>query len=105
MSEELCRRLPWVRSEEHTSELQSLAYLVCRLLLEKKNSGNSRSHRAVAVDAPLAAARVSGVARIQNHPARRPQRPRHRAETGGRTRLELDLQLPASRMTGRRQTD
>src|SRR3989441_6707493 len=26
----------WVRSEEHTSELQSLAYLVCRLLLEKK---------------------------------------------------------------------
>src|SRR2546425_7043692 len=27
------------RSEEHTSELQSLAYLVCRLLLEKKNEG------------------------------------------------------------------
>src|SRR2546425_8919498 len=27
-----------VRSEEHTSELQSLAYLVCRLLLEKKNA-------------------------------------------------------------------
>src|SRR3989441_2143965 len=26
----------WNRSEEHTSELQSLAYLVCRLLLEKK---------------------------------------------------------------------
>src|SRR3989441_4863248 len=26
----------WRRSEEHTSELQSLAYLVCRLLLEKK---------------------------------------------------------------------
>src|SRR5687767_3967263 len=26
-----------MRSEEHTSELQSLAYLVCRLLLEKKN--------------------------------------------------------------------
>src|SRR5205823_8624273 len=29
------------RSEEHTSELQLLAYLVCRLLLEKKNSTNS----------------------------------------------------------------
>src|SRR2546425_8013638 len=29
------RNLP-LRSEEHTSELQSLAYLVCRLLLEKK---------------------------------------------------------------------
>src|SRR5687767_15392719 len=28
---------PGMRSEEHTSELQSLAYLVCRLLLEKKN--------------------------------------------------------------------
>src|SRR2546423_3347625 len=27
-----------LRSEEHTSELQSLAYLVCRLLLEKKKS-------------------------------------------------------------------
>src|SRR5687767_15708002 len=26
------------RSEEHTSELQSLAYLVCRLLLEQKDS-------------------------------------------------------------------
>src|SRR2546425_1985837 len=31
-----------VRSEEHTSELQSLAYLVCRLLLEKKKE-NIRS--------------------------------------------------------------
>src|SRR3712207_8765784 len=27
---------PWDRSEEHTSELQSRQYLVCRLLLEKK---------------------------------------------------------------------
>src|SRR2546425_7403939 len=31
------------RSEEHTSELQSLAYLVCRLLLEKKKK-NKTSH-------------------------------------------------------------
>src|SRR5687767_15670166 len=30
-----------IRSEEHTSELQSLAYLVCRLLLEKKTKSNS----------------------------------------------------------------
>src|SRR5205823_14263387 len=29
-----------LRSEEHTSELQSLAYLVCRLLLEKKKKTN-----------------------------------------------------------------
>src|SRR2546425_8497970 len=31
------------RSEEHTSELQSLAYLVCRLLLEKKKKINAKS--------------------------------------------------------------
>src|SRR5262245_63959885 len=30
-------RTDWTRSEEHTSELQSLRHLVCRLLLEKKN--------------------------------------------------------------------
>src|SRR3712207_7433390 len=30
------------RSEEHTSELQSRQYLVCRLLLEKKKKKNSR---------------------------------------------------------------
>src|SRR2546425_7723680 len=29
------------RSEEHTSELQSLAYLVCRLLLEKKKNSTT----------------------------------------------------------------
>src|SRR3712207_9183555 len=31
-------RCPAGRSEEHTSELQSRQYLVCRLLLEKKNN-------------------------------------------------------------------
>src|SRR3712207_9167586 len=31
------------RSEEHTSELQSRQYLVCRLLLEKKNTKNFTS--------------------------------------------------------------
>src|SRR5687767_15555962 len=37
------RHLLLLRSEEHTSELQSLAYLVCRLLLEKKKTrDNSR---------------------------------------------------------------
>src|SRR2546425_7453263 len=35
-----------LRSEEHTSELQSLAYLVCRLLLEKKKKIKKyRSHK------------------------------------------------------------
>src|SRR5205823_12598001 len=33
------------RSEEHTSELQSLAYLVCRLLLEKKKKKNIHIHK------------------------------------------------------------
>src|SRR3712207_7004991 len=32
------RTHPMPRSEEHTSELQSRQYLVCRLLLEKKNN-------------------------------------------------------------------
>src|SRR2546425_3541570 len=36
------------RSEEHTSELQSLAYLVCRLLLEKKK------HHSAAPEGPRA---------------------------------------------------
>src|SRR2546425_3738213 len=40
------------RSEEHTSELQSLAYLVCRLLLEKKKRvagrDRARAHYAIA---------------------------------------------------------
>src|SRR2546425_3086796 len=50
------RCLPWAwigvghrasgRSEEHTSELQSLAYLVCRLLLEKKKK---RAHLVAAL--------------------------------------------------------
>src|SRR2546425_4667102 len=33
------------RSEEHTSELQSLAYLVCRLLLEKKKKKSTHDLR------------------------------------------------------------
>src|SRR2546425_5831362 len=33
------------RSEEHTSELQSLAYLVCRLLLEKKKKNKQPKTR------------------------------------------------------------
>src|SRR3712207_8709806 len=36
---------PTARSEEHTSELQSRQYLVCRLLLEKKTK--SQSHRPI----------------------------------------------------------
>src|SRR2546425_8226761 len=42
------------RSEEHTSELQSLAYLVCRLLLEKKKD---TTHAPVVTTANISAAR------------------------------------------------
>src|SRR3712207_8708341 len=34
----------WNRSEEHTSELQSRQYLVCRLLLEKKKKKSSTNN-------------------------------------------------------------
>src|SRR5437016_11449835 len=37
-----------IRSEEHTSELQSLTNLVCRLLLEKKKTGNTSAVSATA---------------------------------------------------------
>src|SRR5205823_13364321 len=35
----------FIRSEEHTSELQSLAYLVCRLLLEKKKHKHNKTNK------------------------------------------------------------
>src|SRR3989441_8967173 len=41
----VCSQRTVARSEEHTSELQSLAYLVCRLLLEKKKNGGHPAHR------------------------------------------------------------
>src|SRR5258707_2096332 len=41
-----------MRSEEHTSELQSRQYLVCRLLLEKKNEDKTEEP-AVSVDMGL----------------------------------------------------
>src|SRR2546425_6791988 len=47
------------RSEEHTSELQSLAYLVCRLLLEKKKKRQYRSHIVGALDTHRHAHRLS----------------------------------------------
>src|SRR5205814_7427746 len=48
--ESLCKAAPdptWNRSEEHTSELQSLRHLVCRLLLEKKKKkkNNKKKHK------------------------------------------------------------
>src|SRR5205823_7806703 len=37
------------RSEEHTSELQSLAYLVCRLLLEKKKNKKTNKNNKIKI--------------------------------------------------------
>src|SRR5947199_9885969 len=39
------RELPLGRSEEHTSELQSLRHLVCRLLLEKKKKKMKKTNQ------------------------------------------------------------
>src|SRR3979411_3563467 len=41
------KRSQFHRSEEHTSELQSLLDLVCRLLLEKKKKTKSKNHDAI----------------------------------------------------------
>src|SRR5256885_10551459 len=51
--------VPLVRSEEHTSELQSPCNLVCRLLLEKKNVTELQ-----AVTSSYVIQRVPGVARL-----------------------------------------
>src|SRR2546425_1265344 len=61
-----------LRSEEHTSELQSLAYLVCRLLLEKKKKQIRSPHRA-----PLLATNLNALWLLTRPPhLRRPTRPR-----------------------------
>src|SRR5687767_15333889 len=39
------KTIAMARSEEHTSELQSLAYLVCRLLLEKKKKNTIKNNK------------------------------------------------------------
>src|SRR5690625_5596784 len=39
-----------LRSEEHTSELQSRGHLVCRLLLEKKNNTKAQRHSDILVN-------------------------------------------------------
>src|SRR3712207_8374075 len=44
VADHLLATLPAARSEEHTSELQSRQYLVCRLLLEKKNTKHLTPH-------------------------------------------------------------
>src|SRR5687767_14753998 len=75
---------PVGRSEEHTSELQSLAYLVCRLLLGKKNR-RARSIRTT----------TSGTIRRPG-PLRRPPWARRRRPPCFPTRRSSDLKDPAT---------
>src|SRR5437899_10146509 len=65
------RRYVAERSEEHTSELQSLRHLVCRLLLEKKNA-RARRRRAGA------GAEAAGAEAGSYEPARPPPLQRQR---------------------------
>src|SRR5258705_1417991 len=51
------RKEPIPRSEEHTSELQSLRHLVCRLLLEKKKKEQNQ-HDTYASQEPLSVSSV-----------------------------------------------
>src|SRR2546425_1800788 len=65
IGDEVGREIPTVelhpvRSEEHTSELQSLAYLVCRLLLEKK-----KSRRSTAPNGKISASQSSDTAPLR----------------------------------------
>src|SRR5436853_167865 len=61
------------RSEEHTSELQSLRHLVCRLLLEKKKNS---TWRATSTDANCSAVSYSRPSRLMTHAAFRSARGR-----------------------------
>src|SRR5258708_23985156 len=58
---------PNIRSEEHTSELQSPDHLVCRLLLEKKKTSNALSRACPSRD-PLTRRRSPLVARLGRAP-------------------------------------
>src|SRR5687767_15621406 len=58
------------RSEEHTSELQSLAYLVCRLLLEKKKKKNNHASHSLTVTELVIFNASINLIRVDNHYAR-----------------------------------
>src|SRR2546425_6244050 len=55
------------RSEEHTSELQSLAYLVCRLLLEKKKIQEKANRQNQLFTVPLTPPAQYIVCRLHTH--------------------------------------
>src|SRR5256884_7296117 len=59
---EMLEMTPRLRSEEHTSELQSRLHLVCRLLLEKKKSSISPRYAGVTSSSDHSMVRSSSVA-------------------------------------------
>src|ERR1022692_4724081 len=61
------RKRPFVRSEEHTSELQSPCNLVCRLLLEKKKTPRSSTARRTSERRPRAGPPSVGGHRSGSH--------------------------------------
>src|ERR1039458_10127761 len=68
------RRFP--RSEEHTSELQSLRHLVCRLLLEKKNQlADPEPGRGQLRNLAVLPHRHPGQPRVEQYQARQPPPP------------------------------
>src|SRR5258707_9351141 len=71
------------RSEEHTSELQSRQYLVCRLLLEKKKKNQDATFRGFATELLLGQAQ-------------------HRAYHSGAHRVEEQMRLLTKSQRGRR---
>src|SRR2546430_4218111 len=56
---------PPLRSEEHTSELQSQSNLVCRLLLEKKNRGYGCPERLMGIGCDRAQGRPPSTRRVR----------------------------------------
>src|SRR5262245_64081315 len=52
------QKLAGLRSEEHTSELQSLRHLVCRLLLEKKKHNVNTAVATAPIDIPKSRSRT-----------------------------------------------
>src|SRR5690554_5370183 len=87
-----------LRSEEHTSELQSRPHLVCRLLLEKKNERRGDGRRELRRPCVVQGDRAGGVLVPRPAGARQGQRPHGRAVRGRRA----ERQRRARRDTGER---
>src|SRR5262245_64607959 len=73
-------RPPERRSEEHTSELQSLRHLVCRLLLEKQNEPHPERQERQPTPAPRAGRRGTVARRGRRAERRHHERLRHAQE-------------------------